>query len=156
MNKTNSNLLGTSGIVYCINYCDKILQKSNTKLKKSNNANSITLFKSNDKSVSLLSIEKIIKQEDCSRLNKEKYEFKPCDFGENITTKGINLSRLKIGEKIKIGNKVILKIYKTGKNCYKYCSLYNKTQGCIVSKEFIFCKVINEGNIKIGDKIDTL
>ncbi len=152
-NASNSN---TSGTVYCLNCCDKILQKNNTKLKNSNNVNSLSLFKSKDKSVSLLSIENITNQMDCSRLNKKNYEFKPCDFGENITTKGINLSILKVGEKLKIGNKVILKICKTGKNCYKYCSLYNKTTGCIISKEFIFCKIIKEGDIKIGDKIVAL
>ncbi|MCK5823684.1 MAG: hypothetical protein KAG95_06750, partial [Bacteroidales bacterium] len=89
-------------------------------------------------------------------LKKENHEFKSCDFGENITTEGIELSKFKIGEKIKIGTQVILEIYKTGKNCYKYCELYNKTLGCIISKEFIFCKVINEGNINIGDEIKLL
>ena len=94
----------TSGTVYCLNCCDKKLQESNTKLKDTNNINSLTLFKSKDKSVSLLSIENITKQADCSRLNKKNYKFKPFDFGENITTKGINLSILKVGKKIKIGN----------------------------------------------------
>lgn len=152
MNEINTSSK-KSGTVYCINCCDKKLQESNTALKTPNNRNTITLFKSQDKLVSLLAIENITKQKDCSRLQKENYEFKSCDFGENITTEGFDLSKLRIGEKIKIGTQVILQIYKTGKNCYKYCDLYNKILGCIISKEFIFCKVINEGNVNIGDEI---
>ncbi|MBE9467127.1 MAG: MOSC domain-containing protein [Bacteroidetes bacterium] len=155
MNEYNS-ISDKTGNVYSINCCEKQLQKSNVKLKSPESKNSITLFKSNDKTISLLSIENIIRQKNCSRLNKKDYRFKPLEFGENITTKGIDLSTLEVGNVIKVGNEVKLEIFKIGKNCYKYCPLYIKISGCEISKEFIFCRVIIEGNINIGDRIEVL
>ncbi|RLD59753.1 MAG: hypothetical protein DRJ01_10880 [Bacteroidetes bacterium] len=155
MNEFNS-ISGKSGAVYCINCCENSLQESNVKLTSPNNTNSAIFFKSKDKTITLLSIENITHQKDCTRLNKKNHNFQSCDFGENITTKGIDLSKLKVGDLVKVGNQVKLEIFKIGKNCYKYCSLYNETLGCVISKEFIFCKVIKEGRINIGDKIYAL
>lgn len=103
--------------------------------------------------VSLLSIESIIKQKECVKIIKQNIELKAGDFAENITTQGIDLSRLKIGGQIKIGRDALLEISKIGKECHRYCAIYYKTGDCIMPREGIFAKVIESGEIFTGDII---
>lgn len=109
-----------------------------------------------DRQVSLLAFESIEKQQSCSKVQKEDFTLKAGDFAENITTKGIVLSDLKIGDKLKIGAKVELEISKIGKECHRYCSIYYKTGDCIMPREGIFGAVIKGGDIKVGDSVDVI
>ena len=107
----------------------------------------------NLRQVSLLSIESIRKQKECDKVKKAGVDLKPGDFAENITTEGIDLTKLKVGYKIKIGEDILLEVTKIGKECHRYCSIYYKTGDCIMPREGIFAKVIKGGVIKKGDKI---
>lgn len=73
-------------------------------------------------------------------------------FGENLTTYGIDLPKLKIGQKLKINN-CILEVSKIGKECHTLCGIGKKVGDCIMPKEGIFAKVIIGGEIKKGDEI---
>ncbi len=107
------------------------------------------------KQVSLLSIESIRKQKECIKIKKD-IELKAGDFAENITTEGLNLVSLKIGEQLIIGGKVILEVSQIGKECHRYCSIYYKTGDCIMPREGIFAKVIKGGEIFVGDIMEVL
>lgn len=76
----------------------------------------------------------------------------PGDFAENITTKGINLCSLKIGERIRVGGS-ILKITQIGKTCHNRCAIYYQAGDCVMPREGVFAKVITGGEIKKGDAI---
>lgn len=103
--------------------------------------------------VSLLSIESIRKQKECDRIKTKNISLKEGDFAENITTEGVDLSALKIGSTIKVGDHVLLKVTKIGKECHKYCQVYYKIGSCIMPKEGIFASVVKGGAIKKGDTI---
>jgi len=86
----------------------------------------------------------------------------PGDFAENITTRGIDLTGLKVGDILAImaedsktsGNKkVILEVTQIGKECVTPCSIYYQVGSCIMPKEGLFCKVIKTGKIKVGNSI---
>lgn len=94
--------------------------------------------------VSILDIESI------KNLDKT---LKPGDFAENITTEGIDLSKLKISDRIKIGREIILEISQIGKVCHTRCKIFYKLGDCIMPKQGIFAKVIKGGEVKKGDKI---
>mgnify|MGYP005850568591 CR=1 FL=1 len=123
--------------------------------------------------VSLLSNESIIRFNE-----KGNISAKPGDFGENITTEGIDLKKLKIGDIIlfsvdirkkvipenklvnfKSVNKkaprdsVILEVTQLGKECVKPCRIYYQVGSCIMPEEGIFCKVKKPGSIKVGNNI---
>jgi len=123
--------------------------------------------------VSLLSNESIVGFNE-----KGNISAKPGDFGENITTEGIDLKKLKIGalillsaeicEKVIPANKlsnfksinktapkdsVMLEVTQLGKECVKPCRIYYQVGSCIMPEEGIFCKVIKPGSIKLGDSI---
>lgn len=97
--------------------------------------------------VSLLSYEKI-----------EEFKAKGADvingsFGENIIVEGFDLKSLPIGTRFQSGD-VVLELTQIGKECHKHCAIYHKMGDCIMPREGVFCKVIEGGTIKAGDKIE--
>ncbi|MCM8789281.1 MAG: molybdopterin-binding protein, partial [Candidatus Omnitrophica bacterium] len=100
--------------------------------------------------ISLLSWESIQKKNFC--LKKADNDLKPGDFAENITTTGIDLTRIKIRDRLRI-NDVVLEISQIGKKCHKYCDIYKKIGSCIMPKEGVFAKVIKGGKVNRGDVI---
>jgi len=86
----------------------------------------------------------------------------PGDFAENITTHGIDLIGLKVGDILTIidenskaggSKKVILEVTQIGKECVAPCSIYYQVGSCIMPKEGLFCRVIKTGKIKVGNSI---
>ncbi len=75
------------------------------------------------------------------------------DFAENITTQGVDLVHLPIGTTIRIGDSVILRVTQIGKVCHERCAIYYQAGDCVMPKEGIFTKVIQEGVVKAGDEI---
>ena len=104
--------------------------------------------------VSLLSIESVRKQVECPKVKKRAFSLSPGDFAENITTEGIDLANLKLGDRLRVGNQVILEISKIGKECHRYCAVYYKIGDCIMPREGIFARVLKGGNIAVGDRIE--
>ena len=78
------------------------------------------------------------------------------DFAENITTKNIDLSKLRIGQKIRVGKEVILEITQIGKKCHDECEIKRLIGKCVMPKEGVFARVISGGKIKVGDEIIVL
>ncbi len=104
--------------------------------------------------ISFLSWESIKSQNECPRIKKSKDEaLKPGDFAENITTQGLNLARLRVGDEIKIQGKIKVKVTQIGKECHTYCAIYKRVGKCIMPKEGIFAEVLKGGKVKVGDEI---
>ncbi len=97
--------------------------------------------------VSLLSMESI------SKMQEMGVGVAPGDFGENLTTAGIDLATLGIGTRIYIGDTIVLEITQIGKECHKPCAIYKKAGTCVMPTEGIFARVIRGGNVKPSDPI---
>lgn len=90
-----------------------------------------------------------------SRLSMEKsgLELKAGDFGENFLTEGVDLRKLKVGNKLKLGCAVV-RVTQIGKECHDRCYIYYQVGDCIMPKEGIFAEVLQGGIIKKGDSIE--
>lgn len=77
----------------------------------------------------------------------------PGNFGENLTTEGIDLVSLPIGAAISIGPSVILQVTQIGKECHSPCAIYRQAGTCVMPTEGIFARVIRGGIIKVDDKL---
>lgn len=86
---------------------------------------------------------------------KKIKEFEPGLFAENITVNKIDLSELKLGDKIKI-NDTLLSLKEIGKTCPRKCAIYYKLGDCIMPKTGLFFDVIKEGTVKKGDKVEVI
>ncbi len=80
----------------------------------------------------------------------------PGNFAENITTDGIELPKLPIGIRLKIGDGIELEVTQIGKECHSRCEIFKQVGDCIMPREGIFAKVIKAGEIKVGDTIEVL
>lgn len=79
-------------------------------------------------------------------------EIKPGEFAENITTRGLDLTKTGILDRFKIGE-VELEVTQIGKKCHgDNCAIFVKVGKCIMPKEGIFCRVIKAGKVKVEDK----
>jgi MOSC domain-containing protein YiiM len=99
-----------------------------------------------EKEVSLLAIESIQKLCQETGISAE-----PGSFAENITTEGMDLTSLTIGFKLQIGD-AKLEVIQIGKDPSQ-AHTYNYQGHSILPKEGVFCKVIESGEIKVGDII---
>jgi len=99
-----------------------------------------------EKEVSLLAIESIQKLYQETGLSAG-----PGCFAENITTEGMNLTSLPIGSKLQVGEAKLM-VIQIGKDPSQ-SHTYNFQGYSILPKEGVFCKVIESGEVKIGDPI---
>jgi len=75
-------------------------------------------------------------------------------FAENIITRGLDLTTLKIGDRLRVGEEIILEITQIGKECHNAgCAIKKATGDCIMPREGLFARVIQGGEAKAGDPI---
>lgn len=95
--------------------------------------------------VSLLGTESLKKAEE-----QNNRTFQYGDFGENITTEGIELYKANILDRFQAGN-VILEVTQIGKKCHKGCEIMKISGNCIMPVEGIFCRVVQSGELRVND-----
>ncbi len=102
--------------------------------------------------VSILAIESIESVAECPKRGRPG-PFSPGDFSEDLTVRGVWLSGLKAGDRLKIGREAVLEVTRIGRECYKYCALYENREDCAITREAVFAKVLKEGMIHAGEEI---
>ncbi len=95
--------------------------------------------------VSLLAVESLKKAEE---QNKRQFNFG--DFGENITTEGLELHKSKILDRFQCGD-VLLEVTQIGKKCHNGCEIMQQVGSCIMPVEGIFCRVLHGGKLSKND-----
>ena len=95
----------------------------------------------------------LLAEESIKKMLDKGLNVKPGDFAENITTKGMDLLKLKIGSKMKLGSGAILEVSQIGKECHTRCNIYYQAGDCVMPTEGIFARVVKGGVLKPGDEI---
>ncbi len=76
------------------------------------------------------------------------------EFAENITTEGVELVKTSPLDRF-VGEEVELEITQIGKECHgSSCAIFREVGNCVMPKEGIFARVIKQGSLKPGDKLD--
>lgn len=101
--------------------------------------------------VSLLAQESV----DVMQKSGIKIQLKPGDFAENILTEGIELKTLPVGTKLKVGS-ALCEVTQIGKECHKDCAIRQQVGDCVMPREGIFVKVLEEGYVHPGDEVCSL
>ena len=71
-------------------------------------------------------------------------------FAENLVTSGVDLAAVQVGDKVLIGEDVLLEVTQIGKECHNGCAIRQITGDCIMPREGIFCRVLKGGPIAPG------
>lgn len=80
----------------------------------------------------------------------------PGAFGENLVTRGIDLLSFAVGDRLRVGDEVLLEVTQIGKECVDRCAIYYAVGDCIMPREGIFARVIEGGTVKPGDGIEAV
>lgn len=97
--------------------------------------------------VSLLAMESI------EKMRAKGCAVGPGDFAENLTTRGIDLTVLSTGTRLKAGPEAILRVTQIGKECHDRCVIYEQAGDCVMPREGIFAEVLKGGKIRGGDRL---
>ena len=76
-------------------------------------------------------------------------------FAENINTRGIDLKRLPVGTRLRIGDAEV-EVTQIGKECHSGCAIQQAVGRCVMPTEGIFAVVVREGTVRPGDEIEIL
>lgn len=99
-----------------------------------------------ERQVSLLAIERI------ERANhKHGITAVPGSFAENLTTEGLNLGALKVGDRLRAGEAELI-VVQLGKPP-GVAHTYNYQGVSILPREGVFCRVARSGCVRRGDEI---
>ncbi|MDY6794875.1 MAG: MOSC domain-containing protein [Actinomycetota bacterium] len=80
-------------------------------------------------------------------------DLKPGDFAENMVTRGVNLRSLNIGDRLGLGERVVLEVTQIGKECHDHCSIFERLGDCLMPREGVFTRVVKGGRVAPGDEI---
>ncbi|MBQ9595914.1 MAG: MOSC domain-containing protein [Synergistaceae bacterium] len=100
--------------------------------------------------VSLLAVESVEKLEKITGM-----KFPAGAFAENILTQGITLHDLHTGQRIRIGT-ALCEVTQIGKECHNDCAIRKAAGDCVMPREGVFVKVIEDGEASSGDAITLL
>ncbi len=73
-------------------------------------------------------------------------------FGENLLVEGLDFKRFPIGTRFKC-NEVVLEMTQIGKKCHSECEIFHQVGDCIMPREGVFARVLQGGEIKVGDTL---
>ena len=94
----------------------------------------------------------LIAVEDIRTMMEKLPDLVPGSFAENLTTEGFDLSQLKTGDRLRVGE-TVLEVSQIGKECHTKCEVFKKTGDCIMPQKGIFTRVIKGGRVKTGDTV---
>ncbi len=78
-------------------------------------------------------------------------EISPGDFGENVTTEGLDLSTLKVGDRLRGEDGLELLVTQLGKECHgDHCAIYRRVGKCVMPARGVFCRVESPGVLRRG------
>jgi MOSC domain-containing protein YiiM len=89
--------------------------------------------------------------EDIEEMEQQGLDLKPGDFAENIVTRGIDWTQVKVGGKVSIGE-AEMEVTQLGKDCPKPCAIFEQAGRCIMPERGVFVKVNQGGTINAGSR----
>ena len=98
----------------------------------------------------------LLGQESVDRL-QEKISIRlfPGAFAENILCEGLDLYKLPVGTRLRIGT-ALCEVTQIGKECHADCAIRRQAGDCVMPREGIFVIVLEEGDAKSGDAVEVL
>jgi len=108
--------------------------------------------------VSLLAVESV------EKMRAKGLDVGPGDFGENLTTEGLDLTSLPVGTLLVVraarggtaSETPLLELTQIGKECHTRCAIYYQAGDCVMPREGVFVRVLRGGPVAVGDRLEVL
>lgn len=97
----------------------------------------------------------ILSQERMEQFNQtHSVQVPPGGFAENLTIQGIDLSRVSVLDRFRMGS-AVLEVTQKGKKCHgEGCAIYQQVGQCLMPTEGVFCRVIQGGTVDPEEPIE--
>ena len=96
----------------------------------------------------------LLAEESIAKMTARGLNVGPGDFAENLTTRGIDLVNLPTGTRLQVGSEAIIRVTQIGKECHDRCAIYYQAGDCVMPREGIFAEVLQEGTVRVGDRLE--
>ncbi len=96
----------------------------------------------------------LLAEESVDKMRGRGVELVPGIFAENLLTRGLDLAGLKVGDRLRVGDSVVLEITQIGKECHQGCAIREQVGDCIMPREGVFARVVVGGTIERGRVIN--
>ena len=95
----------------------------------------------------------LLGQESVDRLQEKiSIPLFPGAFAENILCEGIELYKLPVGTRLRVGT-ALCEVTQIGKECHADCAIRRQAGDCVMPREGIFAIVLTEGEARAGDLV---
>jgi MOSC domain-containing protein YiiM len=98
----------------------------------------------------------LLANESVDTMRAEGLELHPGDFGENLTVSGLEVHRLPIGARLRVGSAAVLEVTEIGKECHEECEIRAQTGRCVMPTEGVFARVVVGGEVRAGDEVEVI
>jgi MOSC domain-containing protein YiiM len=95
----------------------------------------------------------LLAEESIEKMRARGFELVPGDFAENLTTRGIDLLALPVGTRLRLGPQAVGEVTQIGKRCHGECEILRQTGDCVMPREGIFIRILQDGPVGPGDPI---
>ena len=86
-------------------------------------------------------------------MRRENLELPPGAFGENLVISGLDLTRLGLGSRLRIGAEAEIAITQIGKDCHTPCHIFHTIGSCIMPQLGLFARCEQDGDVAPGDAV---
>jgi len=93
----------------------------------------------------------VLAAEDIATARAKLPDIGPGDFAENVIVSGVDIGRLGLGSRLRLGGEVVLAITQIGKDCHAPCRIGQVTGDCIMPRVGLFARVEVGGAVRAGD-----
>lgn len=97
----------------------------------------------------------LLADEQIDLMRAKGLELEPGAFGENIVTRGLELTDIEVGRRLRLGDQAVLQITQIGKECHTRCKIYYQAGDCIMPTRGVFARVIRGGTLAPSDGVTT-
>jgi MOSC domain-containing protein YiiM len=95
----------------------------------------------------------LLSWEEVQRANREYgLDAVPGSFAENLTTEGLDTASLKVGDRLTIGDEVVLEVQQQGKPP-EIAHTYSFEGHSLLPTLGVFCGIVTGGHVRAGDRV---
>ena len=80
----------------------------------------------------------------------------PGEIKENITTVGMDINTLQIGQQVALGNEAIIEVFKPCPPCSRMDEIRPGLQKELDGRRGVLAKIVQSGMVKTGDRIQVV